>query len=80
MTPQFQTIRKILDLAAQDGRVEQAIEELEKFAELRFCEAFKYIEYCMNPSDFFDENGKEITKKENIDPRWDELKKLLTDK
>jgi len=59
MTPQFQTIRKILDLAAQDGRVEQAIEELEKFAELRFCEAFKYIEHCMNPSDFFDENGKE---------------------
>ena len=44
MTTQFQAIRKILDLAAQDGRVEQAIEELEKFAELRFCEAFKYIE------------------------------------
>lgn len=59
MTLQFQAIRKILDLAAQDGRVEQAIEELEKFAELRFCEAFKYIEHCMNPSDFFDENGKE---------------------
>jgi len=59
MTTQFQTIRKILDLAAQDGRVEQAIEELEKFAMLRFCEAFKYIEHCMNPSDFFDENGKE---------------------
>lgn len=59
MTLQFQAIRKILDLAAQDGRVEQAIEELEKFAELRFCEAFKYIEHCMNPSDFFDENCKE---------------------
>ena len=59
MTTQFQTIQKILDLSAQDGSVEQAIEELEKFAELRFCEAFKYIEHCMNPSDFFDENGKE---------------------
>jgi len=38
MTPQFQTIRKILDLEAQDGRVEQAIEELEKFAMLRVCD------------------------------------------
>jgi len=55
MTPQFQTIRKILDLAAQDGRVEQAIEELEKFAMLRACDFLKYTEHCMTFADWMNE-------------------------
>lgn len=57
MTPQFQTIRKILDLAAQDGRVEQAIEELEKFAMLRACDFLRYTEYCMSFADWMNEDG-----------------------
>jgi len=57
MTPQFQTIRKILDLAAQDGRVEQAIEELEKFAMLRACDFLKYTEHCMSFADWMNEDG-----------------------
>ena len=54
MTTQFQAIRKILDLAAQDGRVEQAIEELEKFAELRALEFMKYCEHCVGCEDWLD--------------------------
>ena len=63
MTTQFQTIRKILDLAAQDGRVEQAIEELEKFAMLRACDFLKYTEHCMGFSDWMneDESFKSLT-------------------
>ena len=57
MTTQFQTIRKILDLAAQDGRVEQAIEELEKFAMLRACDFLKYTEHCMGYNDWVNEDG-----------------------
>lgn len=57
MTTQFQTIRKILDLAAQDGRVEQAIEELEKFAMLRACDFLKYTEHCMSFADWMNEDG-----------------------
>ncbi len=57
MTTQFQTIRKILDLAAQDGRVEQAIEELEKFAMLRACDFLKYTEHCMGYDDLINEDG-----------------------
>lgn len=57
MTTQFQAIRKILDLAAQDGRVEQAIEELEKFAMLRACDFLKYTEHCMEPKDWVNEDG-----------------------
>lgn len=57
MTPQFQTIRKILDLAAQDGRVEQAIEELEKFAMIRACDFLKYTEHCMSFADWMNEDG-----------------------
>jgi len=49
MTPQFQTIRKILDLEAQDGRVEQAIEELEKFAMLRVCDWMDPKNIAWNP-------------------------------
>ena len=58
MTPQFQTIRKILDLAAQDGRLEQAVEELEKFAALRACDFLKYTEHCMAQADWIDSNGE----------------------
>ncbi len=63
MTIQFQTIRKILDLAAQDGRVEQAIEELEKFAMLRACDFLKYTEHCMSFADWMneDESFKSLT-------------------
>lgn len=57
MTPQFQTIQKILDLSAQDGRVEQAIEELEKFAMLRVCDWMRYEEHCMEPKDWVNEDG-----------------------
>ena len=57
MTPQFQTIQKILDLSAQDGRVEQAIEELEKFAMLRACDFLKYTEHCMSFADWMNEDG-----------------------
>ena len=57
MTTQFQTIQKILDLAAQDGRVEQAIEELEKFAMLRACDFLKYTEHCMGYDDLINEDG-----------------------
>ncbi len=58
MTPQFQTIRKILDLAVQDGRLEQAVEELEKFASLRACDFLKYTEHCMAQADWFNPNGE----------------------
>ena len=57
MTTQFQTIQKILDLSAQDGRVEQAIEELEKFAMLRACDFLKYTEHCMGYDDLINEDG-----------------------
>ena len=57
MTLQFQAILKILDLAAQDGRVEQAIEELEKFAMLRACDFLKYTEHCMSFADWMNEDG-----------------------
>lgn len=57
MTLQFQTIRKILDLAAQNGRVEQAIEEIEKFAMLRACDFLKYTEHCMGYDDWINEDG-----------------------
>lgn len=57
MTLQFQTIRKILDLAAQNGRVEQAIEEIEKFAMLRACDFLKYTEHCMSFADWMNEDG-----------------------
>ena len=57
MTTQFQTIRKILDLAAQDGRVEQAIEELEKFAMLRVFDWMRYEEHCMGYDDWMNEDG-----------------------
>lgn len=57
MITQFQTIRKILDLAAQNGRVEQAIEEIEKFAMLRACDFLKYTEHCMSFADWMNEDG-----------------------
>ena len=59
MTTQFQTIGKILDLAATDGRLEDAVEELEKFAKLRSTTFFQYMEHCMEPADFFKEDGTE---------------------
>ena len=59
MTTQFQTIRKILDLAVADGgRVEDAIDELEKFAMLRSCDFLKYTEHCMAQADWMDSNGE----------------------
>lgn len=58
MTTQFQTIRKILDLAAVDGRLEDAVEELEKFAMLRSCDFLKYTEHCMAQADWMDSNGE----------------------
>jgi len=61
MIIQFQTIRKILDLATSDGRLEDAIAELENFAKLRATTFVNFVELCLDPEDWFNEDGSQKT-------------------